>query len=640
MISREAFQKLPEALKRFSRSRLNKLFAGYEGDPGDLGPEMMARCSAVIFLAGYYSMRSPLCLQQLSHAVEAGVPIVCVKIAQGMMPPVIEECLHGATFVDMFASFMPNTVERGQASFENSIDELVDILRAKEEAYVAEQPRKVAAQIGEDADAFALEQVDGKFFVLVAHGGKHPEFATTMKHELEQHRLWSFVSHGDEHMDSKQRARFQHALETCMVFCPIVSERSLASPLLQEQIRAADAMGKPCFPVMLSTIGVPKNLRNPVSLLRRRAFVFHVHDGDESGAINFRVNFDHLSRVVRARVAEQAVHLSAQAAQDDPLLQAAKVLENANVGQGRSQSSERGRSSSVGSVGGSGKGNVIGTNSMVSSNQSPRGSLRGWGGRNSVSPKKQRRDSPEIMPVSGSPVRAARAARASRGSGVGAFGNASPVGPASGLMNDGIGGNQTGGKKRVSRYELLHQRVHSQQAALVEAQTALATFKKQNEQLTRQLDHSKGITGELLVCVEYYRTKYKKLYEICYPSAVAPGRRRSPGAVRLDNLRRELLRVQAMPRKIRTITSDLLHEGVPQTHKREEFKIALQREIRLVARNEGAIALQRIVRGAQTREREFHRRLLHACVFVQSRFRGYRVRKKLVWEEQDIWHGL
>ena len=95
-----------------------------------------------------------------------------------------------------------------------------------------------------------------------------------------------------------------------------------------------------------------------------------------------------------------------------------------------------------------------------------------------------------------------------------------------------------------------------------------------------------------------------------------------------------------MPRRIRTVTSDVLHEGVPQTHKREEFEITLQREIGRVERDEGAIALQRIVRGAQTREREWHRRLLHACVFVQSRFRGYRVRKKLVWEEQDIWHGL
>ena len=145
--------------------------------------------------------------------------------------------------------------------------------------------------------------------------------------ELEQHRLWCFVSHGDEHMGLAQRERFSRALESCMVFCPIFTESSLSSPMLQQQIESADAYGKPIFPIVLSSVSVPKNLRAPVSLLRRRAFVFHVNNGDESGAINFRCNFDHLAKVVRARVAEGAVMLNLEHEDSDPILQHAKTLD-------------------------------------------------------------------------------------------------------------------------------------------------------------------------------------------------------------------------------------------------------------------------------------------------------------------------
>jgi hypothetical protein len=132
---------------------------------------------------------------------------------------------------------MPATVERGQASFENSFEEMVTVLRDNEKRHVEALPVRMEHMIGEDADAFALEQVDGKLFVLLSHGGIHREFAITMKHELEQHRMWCFVSHGDEHMDRHQRARFEKAMETCMVYCPILSDKALESPELVSQIQ-------------------------------------------------------------------------------------------------------------------------------------------------------------------------------------------------------------------------------------------------------------------------------------------------------------------------------------------------------------------------------------------------------------------
>ena len=88
--------------QRYKHLFLLKLFAGYEGDPGDLGAEMMKRCSSVLFLAGHYAMRSPLCLQQLNSAVDAGIPITVCNIFAGIMPDFMEDALQGATFVFIY----------------------------------------------------------------------------------------------------------------------------------------------------------------------------------------------------------------------------------------------------------------------------------------------------------------------------------------------------------------------------------------------------------------------------------------------------------------------------------------------------------------------------------------------------------
>ncbi len=135
---------------------------------------MMTRCSSVLFLAGHYAMRSPMCLRQLRQAVDHKIPIVVANCFAGVMPDFMEEALQNAsTFVDFVPSFMPQTIERGQASFENSFTELVNVMRMQEQHYVNALPEKMTSMIGQDADAFALEQVDGKFFVLMSHGGVH-----------------------------------------------------------------------------------------------------------------------------------------------------------------------------------------------------------------------------------------------------------------------------------------------------------------------------------------------------------------------------------------------------------------------------------------------------------------------------------
>ena len=82
-----------------------------------------------------------------------------------MMPDFMESALSNASFINFVPSFMPQTIERGQASFVNSFEKMVNILRINERKYIDGLPRKMTSMIGQDADAFALEQVDGKFFV-------------------------------------------------------------------------------------------------------------------------------------------------------------------------------------------------------------------------------------------------------------------------------------------------------------------------------------------------------------------------------------------------------------------------------------------------------------------------------------------
>ena len=159
------------------------------------------------------------------------------------------------------------------------------------------------------------------------------------------------------------------------------------------------------------------------------------------------------------------------------------------------------------------------------------------------------------------------------------------------------------------------------------------SFPTEHEQMSKKLRTSKNVTGELLMCVEYYRTKSIKYHEMLYPPPLEDGRStRSIGQVRLNQLKRELARVTNMPKRTQKIVSDVLHEGVPQTHYRQDFEMALMREISKVAEYEGVLNVQRLFRGYRARNQLAYEQLIRSVVFVQSRYRGYQTRKKLIWE--------
>ena len=110
--------------------------------------------------------------------------------------------------------------------------------------------------IGSDADHFALKQVDGKCYVFISHGGAHRQYATHVKHELEQYRLWCFVDNNDKRAAEDRLTLAQEGLNKCMVFVPILSDDSLKNPILVEQIKLAEKTGKPLFPIVLSQMKI------------------------------------------------------------------------------------------------------------------------------------------------------------------------------------------------------------------------------------------------------------------------------------------------------------------------------------------------------------------------------------------------
>ena len=60
-------------------------------------------------------------------------------------------------------------------------------------------------------------------------------------------------------------------------------------PELLSQIAMADSMGKPTFPIMLSSIHIPKEIHNPVTMLRRKSVVLVVLENVSLNAYTFVV---------------------------------------------------------------------------------------------------------------------------------------------------------------------------------------------------------------------------------------------------------------------------------------------------------------------------------------------------------------
>jgi len=143
-----------------------------------------------------------------------------------------------------------------------------------------------------------------------------------------------------------------------------------------------------------------------------------------------------------------------------------------------------------------------------------------------------------------------------------------------------------GGAKDGARYRQLQERIRGQDQALVESFDKIKHLEHQLKIANNKIAKSGMVVKELAACVEFYRSKLPRyqIQEIDVESSID------------DN---------EQSRKTKAL---FLH------------------------RMEPAVQIQRIVRGMICRERVYQIKLVKSAVYVQSRFRGYKVRKKM-WEE-------
>jgi Ran GTPase-activating protein (RanGAP) involved in mRNA processing and transport len=290
------------------RESSDQSFAGYEGPPGKLMEDMIGHCAVAVYIAGPYANRSPACLRELMVASEKSVPIVTALYSSGMFPRSVEQYLYKTVSFNFSEVTGALSESRAEAAWSNLAPNFVEKMNEYEDSFRKELPLKMIPMIGSDADHFALHQVDGKCFVFMSHGGMHAEYATQARHELEQYRLWCFVDNNKAGAEKEKLELGLEGLRKCMVFCPILSDRSIRSPLLVEQIKEAENLGKPIFPIVLSLLKLPPILQSPCTLMTRKAIVSHIlpsTDGQFSGIgpVGFRGNFDQLAISIQSQIA-------------------------------------------------------------------------------------------------------------------------------------------------------------------------------------------------------------------------------------------------------------------------------------------------------------------------------------------------
>ena len=283
-------------------------FAGYEGPPGQLMDDMIGHCAVAVYVSGPYANRSPACRRELVVAAEKKVPLFTANYSSGMMPRSIEKFLYKTPAYNFSAVTSALSRSRQEAAWQSLMPDFVDKMNEYEDTFRREIPMKMIPMIGKDADHFALKQVDGKCFVFVSHGGTHREYATQVRHELEQYRLWCFVDNNDKQSSKEDIERANEGLQKCMVFCPILSVESMKNGTFVGQILRAEKEGKPIFPIVLSLMKIPPTLHTPCTLLLRRSIASHIHPKVEGqfsgiGPVSFRGNFESLAVSIQSQIA-------------------------------------------------------------------------------------------------------------------------------------------------------------------------------------------------------------------------------------------------------------------------------------------------------------------------------------------------
>lgn len=110
-------------------------------------------------------------------------------------------------------------------------------------------------------------------FVFLSHGDKHVTFVRQLVQELRNYGIMCYGDHNAADQDFENRIHAaQEAILKCTCFIAILSNQTMTSELVRDQLAFAEDKGRPIFPIMLNEVEV--GLDKHYSLARNELFHF------------------------------------------------------------------------------------------------------------------------------------------------------------------------------------------------------------------------------------------------------------------------------------------------------------------------------------------------------------------------------
>ena len=151
---------LPSPAEQRRLAAEESLKVAFQGAPKELRLDMLRHCSALIFVVGPYSSRSPICKRELQYAVDHKVFVMGIKTTQ-IVGKFIDELLYGKPTVNFAPYAEATTHDRAEAVYDELFPKVAEIAQAEEEKFRKQLPSQMLSLIGSDgADMFTMSQVE------------------------------------------------------------------------------------------------------------------------------------------------------------------------------------------------------------------------------------------------------------------------------------------------------------------------------------------------------------------------------------------------------------------------------------------------------------------------------------------------
>lgn len=96
--------------------------------------------------------------------------------------------------------------------------------------------------------------------LFFSYSRKHPVYADFLSEDLERDGYSTFIDRDGIHGSEDWRITIHRAVERCNAIIVIVTYDAAHSEYVQEEVRLAISLGKPCFPLIMEILDIDENL--------------------------------------------------------------------------------------------------------------------------------------------------------------------------------------------------------------------------------------------------------------------------------------------------------------------------------------------------------------------------------------------